>query len=81
MSAMRIHRLRALAVQKLAQAYRMDEVASSVMVMQGGTVFDDLAQRVLKIPAMWTPNISTSSTKKYLLDNLPNALRLISLTS
>lgn len=89
MSAMRIHRLRALAVQKLAQAYRMDEVASSVMVMQGGTVFDDLAQRVLKvgwlsivskvcqstdlpvskIPAMWTPNISTSSTKKYLLGN------------
>lgn len=49
MSAMRIHRLRALAVQKLAQAYRMDEVASSVMVMQGGTVFDDLAQRVLKV--------------------------------
>ena len=48
MSAMRIHRLRALAVQKLAQAYRADEIASSVMVMQGGTVFDDVAERVLK---------------------------------
>lgn len=48
MSAMRIHRLRALAVQKLAQAYRADEIASSVMVMQGGSVFDDLASRVLK---------------------------------
>jgi len=49
MSAMRIHRLRALAVQKLAQAYKADEIASSVMVMQGGSVFDDIAERVLKI--------------------------------
>ena len=51
MSAMRIHRLRALAVQKLAQAYKADEIASSVMVMQGGSVFDDIAERVLKIGA------------------------------
>ncbi|KAL0069378.1 hypothetical protein AAF712_003399 [Marasmius tenuissimus] len=48
MSAMRIHRLRALAVQKLAEAYKADEIASSVMVMQGGSVFDDLAERVLR---------------------------------
>ena len=48
MSAMRLHRLRVLAVQKLAQAYKADEIASSVMVMQGGSVFDDLAERVLK---------------------------------
>ncbi|KAF8079234.1 hypothetical protein FPV67DRAFT_1691782 [Lyophyllum atratum] len=48
MSAMRIHRLRALAVQKLAQAYKADEIASSVMVMQGGSVFDDVAERVLR---------------------------------
>jgi hypothetical protein len=48
MSAMRIHRLRALAVQKLAEAYKSDEIASSVMVMQGGSVFDDVAERVLK---------------------------------
>ncbi|KAG6878946.1 hypothetical protein C0992_006383 [Termitomyces sp. T32_za158] len=47
MSAMRIHRLRALAVQKLAQAYKADEIASSVMIMQGGNVFDDVAERVL----------------------------------
>ena len=33
MSAMRIHRLRALAVQKLAQAYKTDEVASSVKLL------------------------------------------------
>jgi hypothetical protein len=51
MSAMRIHRLRALAVQKLAQAYKADEIASSVMVMQGGSVFDDVAERVLKVGA------------------------------
>ncbi|KAF5352615.1 hypothetical protein D9756_006190 [Leucocoprinus leucothites] len=48
MSANRVHRLRAIAVQKLAQAYKMDEIASSVMVMQGGSVFDDVAERVLK---------------------------------
>jgi hypothetical protein len=51
MSATRIHRLRALAVQKLAQAYKADEIASSVMVMQGGSVFDDIAERVLKVGA------------------------------
>ena len=48
MSAIRLHRLRVLAVQKLAQAYKADEIASSVMVMQGGSVFDDVAERVLK---------------------------------
>ena len=48
MSANRVHRLRALAVQKLAEAYRADEIASSVMVMQRGTVFDDIAEKVLK---------------------------------
>lgn len=51
MSAMRIHRLRALAVQKLAAAYKADEIASSVMVMQGGSVFDDIAERVLRVGA------------------------------
>lgn len=49
MSPVRIHRLRALAVQKLAQAYKTDEIASSVMVMQGGSIFDDLAERVLRV--------------------------------
>jgi hypothetical protein len=48
---MRIHRLRALAVQKLAAAYRADEIASSVMVMQGGSIFEDIAERVLKVGA------------------------------
>jgi hypothetical protein len=52
MSAMRIHRLRALAVQKLAAAYRADEIASSVMVMQGGSIFEDIAERVLKFGAL-----------------------------
>ena len=55
MSAMRIHRLRALAVQKLAAAYRADEIASSVMVMQGGSVFEDIAERVLKVGASDNP--------------------------
>ncbi len=52
MSAMRVHRLRALAVQKLAAAYKADEIASSVMVMQGGSVFDDIAERVLRVGAL-----------------------------
>ena len=55
MSAMRVHRLRALAVQKLAAAYKTDEIASSVMVMQGGSVFDDIAERVLKVGAFARP--------------------------
>ncbi|PPQ79421.1 hypothetical protein CVT25_002691 [Psilocybe cyanescens] len=46
MSATRIHRLRALAVQKLAQAYKADEIASSVMVMQGGNPNDPDARYV-----------------------------------
>ncbi|KIJ07491.1 hypothetical protein PAXINDRAFT_173459 [Paxillus involutus ATCC 200175] len=29
-------------------AYKADEIASSVMVMQGGSVFEDIAERVLK---------------------------------
>ena len=49
MLARRIHRLRALAVRKLAAAYRADEIASSVIVMQGGSVFEDIADRVLKV--------------------------------
>ncbi|TDL20945.1 hypothetical protein BD410DRAFT_790297, partial [Rickenella mellea] len=49
MSANRVHRLRVLAVQKLAAAYKADEIASSVMVMQGGSVFDDIAEKVLKV--------------------------------
>lgn len=49
MSATRVHRLRVLAVQKLAAAYKADEIASSVMVMQGGSVFEDIAEKVLKI--------------------------------
>ena len=49
MSAMRTHRLRTLAVQRLAAAYKADEIAASVMVMQGASALDDVAERVLKI--------------------------------
>lgn len=48
MSPVRQHRLRALAVAKLAEAYRIDEIAASVAVMQGATGLDDLAHRVMK---------------------------------
>lgn len=49
MSATRAHRLRALAVQRLAAAYKADEIAASVMVMQGASALDDIAERVLKV--------------------------------
>ncbi|KAG8807771.1 hypothetical protein FRC17_004272, partial [Serendipita sp. 399] len=49
MSSTRTHRLRVLAVQKLAAAYQADEIAASVMVMQGATALDDIAERVLKV--------------------------------
>jgi hypothetical protein len=66
MSAMRAHRLRALAVQKLAQAYKADEIASSVMVMQGGSVFDDVAERVLKVGTSRTFSSSPCENIKFI---------------
>ncbi|KAI0045661.1 hypothetical protein FA95DRAFT_1607515 [Auriscalpium vulgare] len=68
MSAMRIHRLRALAVQKLAAAYRADEIASSVMVMQGGSVFDDIAERVLK----FDPNDADAKYVHFFHEKIPS---------
>ncbi|TEB32361.1 hypothetical protein FA13DRAFT_1687117 [Coprinellus micaceus] len=68
MSAMRIHRLRALAVQKLAAAYKADEIASSVMVMQGGSVFDDVAERVLKVD----PNDSDAKYVHFFHEKIPS---------
>jgi hypothetical protein len=53
MSSTRTHRLRVLAVQKLAAAYKTDEIAASVMVMQGASALDDLAERVLKIGKLY----------------------------
>ncbi|KAH8921774.1 hypothetical protein BT69DRAFT_1243877 [Atractiella rhizophila] len=48
LSHARQHRLRLLAVSKLAVAYRIDEIAASVAIMQGSSALDDLAERVLK---------------------------------
>lgn len=58
MSAMRAHRLRVLAVQKLAAAYKEDEIAASVMIMQGASALDDLAEKVLKTGMLTNINIS-----------------------
>lgn len=68
MSATRIHRLRALAVQKLAAAYATDEIASSVMVMQGGSVFDDIAGRVLK----YDPNDADAKYVHFFHEKIPS---------
>ena len=48
MSPTRQLRLRIMAVSKLADAYRIDEVATAVAVMQGSTALDDVAERVLR---------------------------------
>lgn len=45
-SGLRQHRFRELAVQKLARAYRIDEVATSVLTMQGASALDDVASKV-----------------------------------
>lgn len=48
LSTIRANRMRALAVQKLAEAYRLDEIATCVLVMKGTSAFEDLAERVLR---------------------------------
>ncbi|TPX66816.1 hypothetical protein SpCBS45565_g04238 [Spizellomyces sp. 'palustris'] len=48
MSSIRQHRLRELAVTKLAAAYRCDEIATSVLTMQSASSLDDVASKVLK---------------------------------
>ncbi|KAJ3014011.1 hypothetical protein HKX48_005394, partial [Thoreauomyces humboldtii] len=48
MSAIRQHRLRELAVSKLASAYRCDEIATSVLTMQSASALDDVAAKVLR---------------------------------
>ncbi|KAI8816183.1 uncharacterized protein EV422DRAFT_478696, partial [Fimicolochytrium jonesii] len=48
MSAIRQHRLREIAVAKLASAYRCDEIATSVLTMQSASALDDVAVKVLK---------------------------------
>ncbi|KAJ3080713.1 hypothetical protein HK102_002871 [Quaeritorhiza haematococci] len=47
-SHIRQHRLRELAVAKLAKAYRIDEIATSVLTMQSASALDDVAAKVLK---------------------------------
>ena len=67
MSATRIRRLRALAVQNPAAANRADVIASRVMVMQGSSVFEDVAERVLKVGSVRRP-LSHTLPSAYLTD-------------
>ncbi|KAI8844784.1 hypothetical protein BC829DRAFT_400305, partial [Chytridium lagenaria] len=48
-SHMRQNRLRELACAKLAQAYRIDEIATSVLAMQSASALDDIASKVSTI--------------------------------
>ncbi|CAG8511281.1 567_t:CDS:2, partial [Diversispora eburnea] len=65
MSHTRQHRMRELAVNKLALAYRIDEIATAVVTMQSASAIDEVASRVLKknstnLEALYI--IATSST-------------------
>ncbi|CAK7201796.1 hypothetical protein SEUCBS139899_004511 [Sporothrix eucalyptigena] len=48
MSAMRRHRLRVEAVNNLAEAYSIDEIATSLLVMQNAASLEDLPRLVLE---------------------------------
>ncbi|KAI9333221.1 hypothetical protein DFJ73DRAFT_630093, partial [Zopfochytrium polystomum] len=48
LSQARQHRLREMAISKLAHAYRIDEIATSVLVMQSASSLDDVAAKVLR---------------------------------
>lgn len=48
LSKERKHRMRELATQKLSHAYHLDEIATSVAVMQGSSSLEDLPQLVLQ---------------------------------
>ncbi|KAF8336559.1 uncharacterized protein EI90DRAFT_3152679 [Cantharellus anzutake] len=48
MSNVHCQRLRVEAVQKISQAYLLDEIVTSVMIMKGTSALDDLAATVLK---------------------------------
>ncbi len=41
-------RMREMAIQKLAEAYRLDEIATSVATMQSASTLDELAKQVLQ---------------------------------
>jgi hypothetical protein len=48
LSRERQFRMREMATQKLAEAYRLDEIATSVATMQSASTLDELAQHVLQ---------------------------------
>lgn len=70
MSPIRQHRLRSLAVAKLADAYRIDEIAAAVAVMQSATALDDLALRVLK----YEPNDANAQYVHFFHEKIPSRL-------
>ncbi|KAF8499377.1 hypothetical protein JB92DRAFT_3218148 [Gautieria morchelliformis] len=74
MSGMRVNRLKALTVQRLAGAYNADEITASVMVVQGTCTLDDIAEQVLRVdpsdPDARYEKIPSSRTTTHVLDKL-----------
>ncbi|KAJ3342732.1 hypothetical protein HDU93_001304 [Gonapodya sp. JEL0774] len=76
-SHLRQHRLRELAVQKLAKAYRIDEVATSVLTMQSASALDDVGLKVLKK----NPNSADAMFVHFFHEKIPSRMLAASTTT
>ncbi|RDA89197.1 hypothetical protein CP532_0594 [Ophiocordyceps camponoti-leonardi (nom. inval.)] len=68
MSRERRFRMRELASQKLARAYRLDEIASSVATMQGASTLEDIGGLVLQ----HSPNDSDAKYVHFFHEKIPS---------
>lgn len=76
LSRERKHRMRENATQKLAQAYKLDEIAASVATMQGASSLEEVAKHVLQR----SPNDSDAKYVHFFHEKIPSR-RLAQCTS
>ncbi|KAK2742709.1 hypothetical protein FQN57_005164 [Myotisia sp. PD_48] len=70
LSKERKHRMREHATQKLAMAYRLDEIAASVATMQSASALEDVARLVLER----SPNDSDAKYVHFFHEKIPSRL-------
>ena len=70
LSPERKYRMREMAVQKLAQAYRLDEVAASVATMQSASSLESVASLVL----LRAPNNSSAKYVHFFHEKIPSRM-------
>ena len=70
LSPERKYRMRELAVQKLATAYRLDEIAASVAAMQGASALDTIASFVLQR----SPNNAEAKYVNFFHERIPSRM-------